>query len=116
MRSEPGSAGTPGTPPARATPASSPHGQEGAGANGICQKVLATNIPRAPEISLFSAHAAPRPRRERSPPQPGQGSQLPARGLSSSPPAPADTPLPSLTLVDDLELLLLSPHAPPSKP
>ena len=37
------------------------------------------------------------------------------RAPSSSPPVPADTPLPSLTLADDLEpLLLLTPHALPS--
>ena len=69
-------------------------------------RVLAPNPPRAPETSLCSAHAAPRPRREQSPPQPGQGLQLP-------PPAPADGRLHSLTLADELELFLLAPQVPP---
>lgn len=59
-----------------------------------------------PERSLCSAHAAPGARREQSPPQLGQGMQLPA-------PAPAASPLASLSPAHDLELLLLLSHEPP---
>lgn len=37
----------PRSPSARGIPSSSSHGQEGAGANGISLKLLATNIPQA---------------------------------------------------------------------
>ena len=79
-------------------------------------KALATNTPRALEISLLPARTTPRPLREQSPLQLGQGLQLPAQGLSFTAPAPADTPLPSLTLVDDLQLLLLPHHVLASEP
>lgn len=105
----------PGPPPP--PPPSSSHGQEGGRGAGISRKVLASNAPHAPEISLCSAHTAPHPRREQSPPQLGQGLELPTQGLSSSLPAPADTPVPSLTVVDDLELLLAPvPQLPPDEP
>lgn len=69
--------------------------------------MLATNdiSDKAP----CSPDAAPRVHKERSPLQPGQGLQLPLA-------APTVTPLASLTLTDELQLLPLSSHEHPGDP
>ena len=66
-------------------------------------------IPHVPLKSVCSAHTTPHPHREQSPPHPGQGLQLLL-------PAPAASPLPSLTSVDQLQLFLLPPQVSPAEP
>ena len=78
--------------PSQLLPCPRGSGRQGPGLEGAGH-----GFPRVPDSSPCSAHAAPRPHREQSPPQPGQRLQLRARHLQLPPAAPAATRAAALT-------------------
>lgn len=106
----------PRNPPARDILYSSSHGQAGVGTNGTSWEVLATNIPYAPlNLSLLCLHC---PASMHGADLLQDGSGIEACWVSTPPcSAPVDTPVPSLTVTDNLELFLpSSPHVLPDEP